>query len=337
MKKNEVVKINTDSGQVELSVDIIRTQIAKGQNITDTEIMNFMMLCKYRGLNPFLGQAHLVKFGDDCQMITGKDVFTQRLNQNQLCKGWETGVIVLDKSKEITKRVGTLVLETDTLIGAYCTIEREGWKKPFEWTINLKDYLRTYRNKKTGKTEAMGNWAKMPAVMLVKCAMVSAVRNVFPESFGGMYDADEIGVDMSNVVDVTPKQKTEKQDKVTYYHINKIKDAAKSNDEAANKSYDNNKLIDYALNKLFKKGEIESTNLNDLKITQVDSFVAIIKSLVEAKEKEFAEKNGIKNSENKTVNDVKNKEKEPEFEEMPVIENFAKPANSKKENKDNEK
>ena len=39
-----------------------------------------------------------------------------------------------------------------------------------------------------------GQWAKMPGTMIRKVAMVHALREAFPEDFGGMYDSSEMGV-----------------------------------------------------------------------------------------------------------------------------------------------
>ena len=36
-------------------------------------------------------------------------------------------------------------------------------------------------------------WAKMPEVMIRKCALVNALREAFPGDLGGVYDSSEMG------------------------------------------------------------------------------------------------------------------------------------------------
>ena len=67
----------TDSAtgaDVELSiVEIKRTFCPKA---TDQEAANFLHLCRYMGLNPFVKDAYLIKHGDnDATMVVGKDAF----------------------------------------------------------------------------------------------------------------------------------------------------------------------------------------------------------------------------------------------------------------------
>lgn len=46
-------------------------------------------------------------------------------------------------------------------------------------------------------------WSAKPATMIRKVALVQALREAFPQTFGGMYDADEVGMD-SEVLDAAP-------------------------------------------------------------------------------------------------------------------------------------
>lgn len=48
------------------------------------------------------------------------------------------------------------------------------------------------RRKPTGKQTVEGNWAKMPVVMLTKCAEAQALRAGWPDQFGGLYDEAEM-------------------------------------------------------------------------------------------------------------------------------------------------
>ena len=320
MNINEIVEYSTDSGNVKLSVQIVRNMIAVGKSIEDAEIVNFMMMCQYRRLNPFLKQAYLVKFGDTAQIIVSKDVFTQRLNIHPQCEGWEAGVIVWNKDeKKIIERVGTFFLDdTEKLVGAYFILHRKGWKEPFKWTIKLKDYFRTYKNK-NGTIEPMGNWATMPGVMLVKCVTVAGIRNVFSEEFGGMYTDDELGIDKA--IDVTPINKTKsdnKKDKnkkeetfieetfISQVQIGELCALAASKSKELN--YNADDLLKYAMELLVNRGSLKSVSKKEIPKKLFADVYNFIKSLIDTKEKKEKEK------ENNTTNETKEKEKEKEKE-----------------------
>lgn len=349
MKKNEIMKYKTDLGEVSLTNEIVRTQIAKGQDISDSEIHNFMQLCFYRKLNPFLGQAHLIKFKDKIQMVVGKDVFTERLNKNPLCEGWESGLILYDKEdKKVIERVGTFFLEHEELVGAYCTISRKGWHKDFKWTIKCSDYFRTYY--KDGKKVAMGMWGTMPGVMLSKCCIVAAVRNAFPEDFGGMYTPDEIGVDentLNSAIDVTPINENPggkgdtKASKINNDQLKLLCATAKSKDEAVAKSYKANDLLDFVMNSYVKTGYLDSASKKDIPAYKFDKVLAAVKGLVDKKENDWNKKNGIKKGtdpEEKTSEEFKSIDELEKEEGLPLPEDkTAKPANTKAKEKDKAK
>ncbi|MEN8907884.1 MAG: phage recombination protein Bet [Clostridiales bacterium] len=347
MNKNEIMKIETDSGEVKLSLEIVRNQIAKGKDISDAEIHNFMQLCFYRKLNPFLGQAHLIKFKDKVQMVVGKDVFTERLNKNPLCEGWESGLILYDKSdKKVIERVGTFFLPNEELVGAYCIIERSGWKKEFKWTVRLSDYFRTYY--KDGKTLPMGLWGTMPGVMITKCCTVAAVRNVFPEEFGGMYEASELGIEeklLKDAIDVTPNETQPKEqtqpkelEPITSAQLTLLCASAKSKDEAIAKSYQPDALLDFVMTKLYNNGFLESPSKKEIPKNIFDKVLAEVKKTVIQKENDWNKKNGIKRTEEKTSEEFKSIDELEKEEGLPLPEDkTAKPANTKAKEKDKAK
>jgi len=65
------------------------------------------------------------------------------------------------------------------------------------------------KRKPTGKLtlDASGNWAKMPRVMLAKCANMVALRAGWPETFAGLYVEEEM--DRARVVDLTASEMVE--------------------------------------------------------------------------------------------------------------------------------
>jgi len=172
---------------VELDAQTVKNYLVNGNGeITDQEIAMFINLCKYQGLNPFLREVYLIKYSGNqpASIVTGKDAFTRRAAQIEECKGWSAGVAVVTKKNEYVEREGTIVLPEERLVGGWCEVLRDGWQKPFKVSVNLNEY-------NTGKSM----WAKMPATMIRKVAIVQGLRDAFPDKFQGMYDQSEMGTD----------------------------------------------------------------------------------------------------------------------------------------------
>ena len=91
-----VTQFEVNGNPVKLSADTVRNFLVSGNgNITDSEAMMFISLCRYQHLNPFLNEAYLVKFGNSpAQQIVSKEAFMKRAEQNPHFKGMQAGCIV---------------------------------------------------------------------------------------------------------------------------------------------------------------------------------------------------------------------------------------------------
>ena len=341
IRKNCNVSYQSENGPVQLDIDIVRDIIAKGNDISDMEIYSFVKLCQYQKLNPFLGEAHLIKFGDSAQMVVGIDVFTNRLDEHPMCDGWTAGLILL-KNNEIIERTGTFYLKNhdERIVGAWFKAQRKDWRREFEWSITFDEFYREYYSKKSQKTKPMKNWAEMPATMIVKCVIASGARKLFTKDFKGVYSSEEIGIDTdsNNIIDIPiDKQKnnnTNKDPKPLYADkddIDQFYKAMKSNKFSPEEEY---KIIEYVINALIKKGQLkEKTTISNIPKNMVDTIILGIKQTIELKK--IKEENKKKKDENK----IKKEEKIIEMEYTEVKENSPKTneAEAKKNEKTNKK
>ena len=213
---SDIVKYETDNGEVTLSKDIVKRYLVSGDpsKVTDQEVMMFIQMCKYQNLNPFLREAYLIKFGNSpATMVTGKDTFVKRAAKSKLCTGYEAGVIVQKEDGTVEYRKGALVLPNEILVGGWAKVYRKDWQVPLENTVSLEEYQRY-----NSKGELMSNWSKMPATMIRKVALVQALREAIPEEFGGLYSPEEMPIDDSTLdstpvnVEVSIENKSEKEE-----------------------------------------------------------------------------------------------------------------------------
>ena len=171
-----------ETGQV-VTFDIVKNYLVRGNgNITDQETCFFISLCKAQKLNPFINDAYLIKFGNQpAQMVVGKDVLVKRANRHPAFEGYKAGIVVMDKDGNLIEREGAIKGKNELLVGGFCEVYRSDKKFPIKSSVSMEEY-----------DKKQSSWKTMPMVMIRKCALVTALREAFPEELQGLYDADEI-------------------------------------------------------------------------------------------------------------------------------------------------
>lgn len=180
---------------VKLSPGIIRNFLVKGNGVvTDQEVVMFLNLCRFQHLNPFLREAYLIKFGNEpASMVVGKDAMTKRARRNPDFAGYQAGVIVQDvNTKVVDYRTGGFYLPTETIVGGWAKVFVKGYTEPVESAVAFGEYVGTKRDGTIN-----GQWAKKPATMIRKVALVQALREAFPEDLAGLYDQSEMGIEIT--------------------------------------------------------------------------------------------------------------------------------------------
>lgn len=196
--KELAVVYEADGNEIKLTPKIVQDYIVgtSGQ-ITMPEFKFFTELCKARKLNPFLKEAYCIKFGEQpAQIVVGKDAILKRAILNPNFDGMESGVIVLNnETGEVIERKGTFFLTgTEKLVGGWSKVYRKDWKYPTYCSVSFDEVA---QKKKDGSLNS--NWSGKGATMVEKVAKVRALRETFIEQLGGMYEAEEMGVDLPTV------------------------------------------------------------------------------------------------------------------------------------------
>lgn len=200
--ENKITKIMTDTGEVQLSSATVKNYLVNGGgNVTDQEVKLFIALCSGQKLNPLIKEAYLIKYGTQpAQMVVSKDVYQKRANKNPNYDGKKAGIVVLNLNGNVEYREGALLIEGETLLGGWCEVHKKNSNVPERIEVSFSEYV---GKKKDGSVN--NQWATKPATMIRKVAVAQALREAFTEDFQGLYTAEEMGVDESEL-DNTPVQ-----------------------------------------------------------------------------------------------------------------------------------
>ena len=220
-KQTMVFKVGND--QIKLNPGIVRKYLVNGQGaVTDQEIVYFMHLCKSRQLNPFTKEAYLIKYGQEpATMVVARDALEKRAIKNVQYNGKKVGIYVMNKeTNELIKRDGTIYIkETEKLIGAWCTVYRRDWENPVSIEVNLDEYI---GRKKDGTANA--NWTNKPVTMITKVAKAQALREAFIEELEGMYEQEEVNVNLNDIPEAEVIPVDTEEDNTQDYTENKDND-----------------------------------------------------------------------------------------------------------------
>ena len=213
-KQELAVVYEVDGEQIRLTPSIVQNYIVgTDAQITMPEFKFFTELCKARKLNPFLKEAYCIKFGKQAaQIVVGKDAVLKRAILNPNYNGMESGVIVQDiETGEVIERKGTFYLRAEEkLVGGWAKVYRKNWDYPTYCSVAFDEVAQ-----KKGDGTLNSNWSGKGATMVEKVAKVRALRETFIEDLGGMYEAEEMGVELPKENAVTNDRVVIQQDEPT--------------------------------------------------------------------------------------------------------------------------
>lgn len=170
---------------VSLNEAAVRKLTNNNQYITQGEINLFIETCKYQKLNPFVGEAYLVKYDGSkpASRVVSLSAFARIADEQKDFDGIEDGIIVKDAKGNYIDREGCIKYPDELLVGGWANVYRTTRSKPFKARVLFSEY---------NKGQAM--WKVMPAVMINKVAKVTAYRKAYPAAMNGCYIAEELGM-----------------------------------------------------------------------------------------------------------------------------------------------
>jgi phage recombination protein Bet len=159
------------------------------ENVPKPELAVFLHYCQRTGLDPFARQIYMIERGNKYTIqasIDGLRIVAQRSNEyaGQVGPFWcgADGVWT------------DIWLETEPPLAAKVGVMRKGFVEPLFAVAKFESYAVKYNNKLSNL------WAKMPDLMIAKCAEALALRKAFPNDLSGIYSTEE----MEQVENVTP-------------------------------------------------------------------------------------------------------------------------------------
>jgi len=201
-------------------LDIIKRTVAHDTN--DDELNLFIEYAKSKRLDPFSKQVIAVVFSKDDPKKRRMSIIVTQDGQRILasrCRDYRPSEEVPEFTYDPSLKGPTNPLGIEKATVTLWKQDNEnkwhpvkGWAfwdeyAPIreEWAYDPEAKKRTPTGKMT--LDSSGNWAKMPRVMLAKCATMVALRAGWPETFEGVYGEEEM--DQARTVDLTASEMVE--------------------------------------------------------------------------------------------------------------------------------
>ena len=186
-ERGVVQYIARDGANIKLSPSIIKAYLVSGypDRVTDQELYLYMGLCKSRGLNPFIRDCYLIKYGsnDAAAIIVSIDYYRKRARAQADCKGWRCGIVVLNRENEIENREGCIILDGETLLGGWFEALPDGYTYAMKKVVPLARYI---KRTKEGKVTRFWSEENQPE-QICKVAESQGLRATWPDEFQGLY------------------------------------------------------------------------------------------------------------------------------------------------------
>ena len=179
--KELTVSYSDEKGQeIKLTTDDVIKYISTDESVSEKEVVQFLNMCKYLKLNPFLKEIYLIKYKDSpATFVISYQTLLKRAQENKNFDGYET---------EVKGEIPNMT--------ARATVYRKDRSYPVKITVNYSEAVKTMMDRQTGELRPTTMWKNMPEWMLRKVALARALKEAFPSAVGNAQ------VSESDVVDI---------------------------------------------------------------------------------------------------------------------------------------
>jgi phage recombination protein Bet len=185
--KELAVSYSDEKGQeIKLTEDDVIKYISTDESVTEKEVVQFLSMCKYLKLNPFLKEIYLIKYKDSpATFVISYQTLLKRAEENKNFDGYETEV-----KGEVPNMSATAI------------VYRKDRSYPVKITVNYSEAVKTVMDRQTKELRPTTMWKNMPEWMLRKVALARALKEAFPNAVGNAE------VSVSEIVDIDTMDKT---------------------------------------------------------------------------------------------------------------------------------
>lgn len=221
-----------------LYLDLIKTQImgvdAKGNPRPDGDTLLFLYVAKRTGLDPLAKQIYAIyrwnsRMGREAMTIQASIDGVRVVAQRTHGYVGQDDVVFDDETKKYPGKATVTVYK-----------QMGGQRVPFTASARWSEYCQT-DNK--GMPATM--WAKMPYLMLGKCAEALALRKAFPNELSGVYTAEEMAQNNNPLGELTAPTRFDK--KIEVLSGAPVEETSKSDMNIGNASVDKTIVIESAM------------------------------------------------------------------------------------------
>ena len=185
MKELAVAYSDEKGQEIKLTASDIVEYISTDSSVTEKEVVQFLNMCKYLKLNPFLKEIYLIKYKDSpATFVISYQTLLKRAEENKNFDGYET---------EVKGEIPNMT--------ARATVYRKDRSYPIKITVNYSEAVKTVMDRQTKELRPTNMWKSMPEWMLRKVALARALKESFPSAVGNAQ------VSVSEIVDIDSEDK----------------------------------------------------------------------------------------------------------------------------------